>query len=809
MKKDAKPGVSVLQTDISDSQTLNVLLVEDNPTDALILQSTLEDDNINDFKFTHVETLADAVDVLSKAVFDIALVDLGLPDSQGIEIVIELNKVAPELPIIVLTGFDDEEFAIKAVREGAQDYLVKGDIDRPTVLRGIRYAIERKKTEVALRESEDRYRGLFEDSPIPLWEEDFSEIKQLIDSLTASGVKDMREYFDMHPEVIRKCAKLGKVTDVNRATLEYAGAAEKKQLIGDLSSLFREESYDPFRQQLIALASGETTFDTELTVRNLAKTDRFARMSLTIAPGYQQTWAKIFVSFTDLTERRLAEEKIRRQAALLDISQDAIIVRNMDGTVMFWNKGAEKLYGWETKEVNGKNYHEFFNETGTCDETRMGRLIKDLVEWQGEITQFTKSGSRLVVDSRWTLMYDHNDEPASVLIVNTDITEKKEVAKHLLRSQRLESLGTLAGGIAHDLNNVLAPILLSVQILKMKFSDPDIQRVSDTVQSSAQRGAALVKQILTFAKGVDSDRQSLQLKHVIKDVKNMLSETLPDTITVEMNIPNNLNSVTGDPTQLHQVFLNLCVNARDAMPDGGSIMIEAENIELDKNYVAMKKVAEPGPYVAIRVIDTGTGMPLEVIEHIFDPFFTTKDEGKGTGLGLATTHGIIDKHGGFIDVKSKPGRGTKFTVFIPAQLTAGLNETVTQATTIPKGNGECILIVDDEASIREIVKESLEAFGYIALIAENGADAIAKFAAANGRVSVVITDMQMPVMNGPATIPAYKSIKPDIKIIAMSGVQSNVKITAAVRKEINSFLQKPFTAHSLLTTLNDVLTGTD
>jgi len=545
---------------------------------------------------------------------------------------------------------------------------------------------ERKLAEEALNESEARYHDLFEDAPISLWEEDYSDIKTHIDGLRASEITDFREYFMSHPEDVRNCVAMVNVIDVNRMTLQLLHAASKEELTGKLVHIFQEESYDGFREQLISLAEGKNGFESEMMIRTLRGNQINVCMKLSIAPNHQDTWSKVFVSLTDITEMKLIE-------------------------------------------------------------------------------------------------------------------------KQLLRSQRIESIGMLAGGIAHDLNNLLSPILLSVEVLKMKFPDKKDQRIFETIESSATRGAELVKQILTFSKGVKGERQFLQIKHIIKDVSQIVAKTLLKSITIETNVPNNIKTVIGNPTQLHQVFLNLCVNARDAMPEGGSIQIVAENIHIDENYVTMNKKARLGFYVIISVTDSGTGMPSNVIEKIFDPFFTTKGEGKGTGLGLATCNDIIKKHGGFIDVKSKVGMGSTFKIYLPAQTKTLKDKTIVQETEIPKGHGELVLVVDDEASICEITKETLEAYEYQVLTACNGADGIGKFAKESDRISVVITDFQMPVMDGHSMIPALKAIKPDVKIISMGDVQSDKRITDATKKDIDSFLAKPFTAQKLLITLNDVLYG--
>jgi two-component system, cell cycle sensor histidine kinase and response regulator CckA len=381
-------------------------------------------------------------------------------------------------------------------------------------------------------------------------------------------------------------------------------------------------------------------------------------------------------------------------------------------------------------------------------------------EWQGELHQLTKDGREIIVESRWTLVRDDKGEPKSILTVNTEITQKKQLEAQLLRSQRLESIGTLAGGIAHDLNNVLAPILMSVQVLQMKLREEQHQQVLKTLENNVKRGANLVKQVLSFARGIEGKRTIVQVKQVIFEIEQIITETFPKSITCEINIAENLWYVSGDTTQLHQVLMNLVVNARDAMPEGGILTICAENITIDQHYARMNIDAQIGSYIVINVADTGIGMPKEVEERIFEPFFTTKELGKGTGLGLSTALGIIKNHGGFVNVYSEVNKGTQFKVYLPA---AVINETQWQ---IPEpepcpGGGELILVVDDEAAIREITKSSLESYNYRVLTAGDGVEAVSIYAEQVQEISVVLLDMMMPAMDGAIAIHRLQKINPD------------------------------------------------
>jgi len=505
---------------------------------------------------------------------------------------------------------------------------------------------------------------------------------------------------------------------------------------------------------------------------------------------------------TELVERQHAEQKIREQAALLDIARDAILVRDLNNQILFWNKGAERLYGWQAEEAFGKNANELlYKETMPLEEALKTVTLGG--QWDGELHKVTKSGKEIIVESRWTLVRDEQGQPKSILSVDTDITQKKQLEAQFLRAQRLESIGTLAGGIAHDLNNVLAPILMSAQLLQMKISDERSQRLLKTVEANAKRGGALVKQVLSFARGVEGKRSIIQVRHLISEIKHIAIETFPKSIEFYMDLAPELWSVSGDATQLHQVIMNLCVNARDAMPDGGTLSISAENLFIDENYARMNLEATVGPYIVITVADTGMGIPPEIVDRIFEPFFTTKEQGKGTGLGLSTVIGIIKSHGGFVDVYSEVGQGTQFKVYLPA-----VEETQTQLVKdmeLPIGNGELLLVVDDEAAICEVTKTSLETYAYRVLTASDGIEAIALYAQHKDEISLVLVDMMMPSMDGLTTIRTLQKINPKVKIIAVSGLDSSDKVSVAMSAGVKAFLSKPYTAQDLLKIINSVL----
>ena len=503
-------------------------------------------------------------------------------------------------------------------------------------------------------------------------------------------------------------------------------------------------------------------------------------------------------------ERKRAEEQIRQQANLLEIAQDAIMVLDMSNQITYWNKSAERIYGWTREETEGENATKLLQQRES-EGVNFFEQVMETGTWFGELKQTAKDGREVIVESRWSLVRDERGTPASILVIATDVTERKKLEQQFLRAQRLESIGTLASGLAHDLNNVLAPITMAIPLLREKPRDHAEKEILETLECSARRGEGIVKQVLSFVRGIDGDRTILQIKHLVSELRNFLRETFPPSLRVHVKYAKDLWTVTGDATQISQVLMNLAVNARDAMPQGGTLTVEAQNVELNDKASDVHLDAKPGRYVAVTVADSGSGIPAELMHRIFDPFFTTKDPGNGTGLGLFTVLTIMKSHGGFVDVQSEPGKGTQFKIFFPAAEVAETEKSVS-AEEITQGNGQVILIVDDEESITELLEALLRAKGYNVLIAKDGTEALAVYTENKDRISVVLLDLLMPYLDGTATIRAMQRIKPGVKIIAMSGLLlDKEKLGDMLTVERIPFLQKPFSIEKLLTTIHELL----
>jgi PAS domain S-box-containing protein len=508
-------------------------------------------------------------------------------------------------------------------------------------------------------------------------------------------------------------------------------------------------------------------------------------------------------TYRDITERKRTEARFRR---LVDSNAQGVLFFNMKGEISGANDAFLRLTGYTHEDLADRLIDWVAitpKEYAALDRRALEEIATSGVCTPYEKEFIRKDGSRVPILLGAASFEDSPDEGVCFVL---DLTERKKLEHQYLRAQRMESIGTLAGGIAHDLNNILAPIMMAIGILKTTTTNPQAINVLSIIDVSAKRGADIVRQVLSFARGLEGERIEVQPKHLLRDVENIIKDTFPKDIRLHFLIPDETWTILGDPTQIHQILLNLCVNARDAMPNGGSLSINVENCVLDEHYAAMNIEAKPGRYVNINVIDTGTGMPAGLIDKIFEPFFTTKELNKGTGLGLSTVMAIVKSHAGVINVYSEPGNGTTFKVYLPAM------ENPSQARleppeqpTLPRGNGETVLIIDDEASILAITSQTLQAFGYRVLTAMDGAEGVAVYVEHRNEIDAVLTDMAMPIMDGPAMIRALMKIKPTVKIVGASGLNTNGTVAKASGAGVKYFLTKPYTAGTLLRTMRAIL----
>jgi signal transduction histidine kinase len=376
--------------------------------------------------------------------------------------------------------------------------------------------------------------------------------------------------------------------------------------------------------------------------------------------------------------------------------------------------------------------------------------------------------------------------------------DKKELEAIALRAQRMDSIGSLAGGIAHDINNALAPVLMSVELLKNCNNDALRDRFLDIITASAQRATGMVKQILRFARG-HGDSGPVRVNQLVQEMAKLVQDTFPKSISMSVNAGGpGIWQIQGDTTELHQVLLNLCVNARDAMANQGTLTLSAQNVRLDQETAAKLK-AEPGPYVLLSVADTGGGIPPEVLPRIFEPFFTTKLPDKGTGLGLSTVAGIVRHYGGCIDIKTEVGQGTEFRIYLPAlESAADKQAAALPEVKLPVGHGELILVIEDEETVCELIKTTLENYGYRVITANNGVQGVSRFEEHQHEVKVLVTDTDMPCLDGVGAIQAIKELKPDLPVIIASGSKRDTERRRKIDQNHLTNLGKPFSVEQLL-----------
>jgi PAS domain S-box-containing protein len=514
-----------------------------------------------------------------------------------------------------------------------------------------------------------------------------------------------------------------------------------------------------------------------------------------------------------LAEKRLRDqdkasaELSRQLADIIDQAHDAIIVRDFAADrVAIWNSGADRLYGWTASEAIGHPMGELILAGPDTRATLLERLVA-AGEFHGEIRHRTKDGREVIVDSRVTLIRNSDGMPRWVLDVNTDITEQKKQDTQVRRAQRLESIATLAGGVADDLNNVLAPILMGAEILRGLIDEKEACSIISLIEGSGRCGNVIVKQLLTFARGIEGERVSIKPSHLIQEMGDIARQTFPKSIQVRCRCDEEIWSIEGDPTQLHQVLLNLALNAHDAMPNGGLLTMAAENFQVDEHYASMMAGAKPGPHVMFCICDTGEGMPRTVIDKIFDPFFTTKEVGNGAGLGLSTALGIVKSHGGFISVYSEIRSGSTFKVFLPAQLSEETSSQSDMAFETLKGNGQVILVVDDKLAILNLTRLVLEKHNYRVLTANGASEAVILFSQEADSIAALVTDVMMPGTDGIALIRAIQQIRPGLKCIASTGQGEQTRLTELQSLGVVNVLSKPYDTQKLLKTIRDAITG--
>jgi len=756
---------------------VRVLHLEDNENDQLLVSEMLREAGLR-CEFALAKNRDEFAEALKRGSYDIIISDFTLPSYDGASALSLAREMCPETPFIFFSGTIGEEAAVEGLKRGAADYVLKQRPTRlaPAVRQALRAAeehVQRQRAESALRQSEERFRIVAHVTNDVVWEWDVQNDKVTVSEnfkatyghpIRENGITSQYWFGYVHPD-------------------------DRNRVMAGVSTLLASHGRVWWSEHRIRRADG-------------VYADIFDRASVIYEPDGKPV--KMVGVMIDMTQRKQAEEKIREQAALLDKAQDAIIVTDLETRILYWNQSAERIYGWNAAEVMGKTLQEvLFHGAPPPELQETIKSVSERGEWTGELHELTKDGKTVIMQGRSTMIRDETGQPKSLLIINTDITERKLLEEQFLRAQRLESLGVLVSGIAHDLNNTLSPILMGTNMLLTNSPPAEVESVLNIMEASARRSKDMVKQMLAFARGGELNKISVNAGQLVKEMGRIVAETFPKSIQCRVQLDKSSWPVSGLPTQLYQVLLNLCVNARDAMPNGGTLTLATKNVSLKSSDVALPPEAKPGNYLCLSVADTGTGIPAGQLEKIFEPFFTTKAPGKGTGLGLSTSLGIVRNHDGFMTVHSQVGQGTEFKIYLPAA-TEPSAHTVLKRLSLPPGNGERILIVDDEEAFLAIMRSALENYSYKVLTASGGLEAVAQFARNPGAVNLIITDLDMPFMDGRAVVAALRKIRRDVKIIVASGSEKDLE---NFLKDIqpDAFISKPFTSESLLETVYRVL----
>jgi PAS domain S-box-containing protein len=716
------------------SQPIHILHLDDSVRDAELVRDRLEADGLS-VDITRARDQKTFEAALDSQSYDVILCDYNLPHYSGISALTLAREKQPDAPVIIISGMLGEEEAVKCLQAGATDYLLKQRLERlvPAVRRALTAAEDyrkRREAEASLRDSEERFRQITE------------------------NVADMIAVLDLDGHRVYNNPAY---TPILGSPDSLRGTDSFQEIHPDDRERVRRVFFDTVRTGI-----GHRT---EYRFLRSDGHVRYIESQGSVIRQADGTIANVLVVSRDVTERREAEHQIRDQAALLDKAQDAIITTDLTHRIAYWNASAERIYGWTAAEVFGRNLQELGLGYADARFANARQQVLATGEWRGEFQVRAKDGHQVQVESTWSLVVSPEGRAQSILLIDTDVTERRKMEIHLLRTQRMESIATLTGGIAHDLNNVLAPIVMGADILRSEITSEASLRVVNSIEISAQHGAALVRQLLGFARGEEGQRVEVRPQSLLEDLAPLLRQALPSQIEVQVRLAPNPWPVFADATQLKQVIFNLAINARDAMPAGGTLTIAAENLQFDAEQARAVPDGRAGRFLRLRVSDTGTGIPPEILEKIFDPFFTTKEVGKGTGLGLSTVRGIIKGHEGFLQVESTIGLGTAFNIFLPVFQTSS-----TSAAPFPTvGRAETILVIDGDRGVREMLQAFLERHRYRVLAAGDAAAGLETIRQEGATIAAVITNVPMPGSSGTAMVAAMRHLAPAAPILVVGG----------------------------------------
>jgi len=690
------------------------------------------------------------------------------------------NELRRLLALGSLQGFESVQFRA----DGSPLYLQINSsvIDfrgRRAVLSINRDLTEHKRTEEQQRESTQRFRSAFDNASIGM-------------ALVAPD---------------------GRWLEVNQALRGILGYTESELLSSDLQSVAHPDDLKRSLELLQQTLAGEiSTFQSEKRFLNKQGHIVWTMLSVSLVRSFQGEPLYFILQIQDVTERKRAENDLRESEEhfrlLVEGAKDyALFMLDAEGRVESWNAGAERLKGYATEEIIGQHFSRFYPaEEVASDMPQMElNIAASKGQYEEEGWRIRKNGSRFLANIVIAALRDENKALYGFSVLTRDVTDSKQLEDQLRQSQKMEAIGQLAGGVAHDFNNLLTTILLNTQLglARLKPEEPLHRRLKE-IEKSSERAASLTRQLLAFSRRQTLERKSINLDVTIADIMKMVRRIIGEDIEVSVQTSTNLPTVFADPTQVEQVVMNLALNARDAMPDGGKLVISTQRTTLKEEYLRTHAYARPGEYVLVTVTDTGTGIDAETSRRIFEPFFTTKEIGSGTGLGLAMVYGIVKQHNGLIEVKGEVGVGTTFEIFLPVEDMPVAPETEVATSSI-KGGTETILIVEDENELRELAGDVLENLGYKVLLAQDGVEGVERFASYKGKIDLVILDVVMPRMGGREACERIRAISPAVSVMFMTGYSAEMAHTRFIEDTRSALLQKPYSVEALGTKVRDVL----
>ncbi|MBU0996402.1 MAG: response regulator [Proteobacteria bacterium] len=759
-----------------------LLLVEDNPGDSLLIEEMLARNTSASYAVKTVSRLSDAVHVLQQSFddTDVVLLDLNLPDSNGIETVYSIRKKAPYLAIVVLTGDQDEKTGIAAVQAGAQDFLVKGQIPIHLICRVIDYAIERQQKNKALSDTKNFLRAT-------------------LDALSS------------HIAIIDK---RGNLLAVNRAWKQFARQNEIDPLrVSEGANYFDvcenaieenvKEAIDFMEGARDVFSGKKPDFRLEYPCHSPEEKRWFY---CTITPFVQSGSPCVVISHENITKRKLAEQAVRdseiKMRMILDALTKQVLFLDLDYHIIWGNQEACRFAQSSRDELIGKRCFNLWpDQDKPCEECAIRIAVQ-----QGKPATETRTTSD---GKTWEVMgcpvRNQKGDVISVVEIREDITEHVAVEEQFRQAQKMEAIGQLAGGVAHDFNNMLTVITGFSELTRDQLcEDSPIAGNIDEILLAAKKSSDLVRHLLAFARKQTITPSVVNCNDIIQSSEKMLKRLVGEDIVIQFFPATDLWPVKIDPSQIDQIVTNLAVNARDAISGVGQIIIETKNTMLDDVYCKPHIHATPGSYVMITFSDNGSGMDQEIQSRIFEPFYTTKKQGEGTGLGLSTIFGILKQNKGMINVYSEPGKGTTFKIYLP-RYHGGEDGVKTSRTDDYFTGTETILVVEDELKILKLCKEILESAGYAFIGFSSPEEAVHYVAQADHPIHLLISDVVMPGMNGEELRQAIEKLRPDIKTVFMSGYPYNVVTNRGVLPLGTNFIQKPFSKLAFNTKVRDAL----